>query len=138
MARIDNETIPSGGPVGNLIFCERDGKHYVRTKLRKPANPTQTPANMKQKCNRTNLITNWKGFYGALIGCFESKHPGQSDNNAFVGVNAQQAKVYRSKHEAEMNASVAENFVVSMGTLVPPVKVQRVEGETYKAAFINA
>ena len=123
MAQVEPGIIAQKGSVGEIIVYERGGKHYMRSKPGKQHNPTRTAVSMSLKCKWANLVICWRRFNGALKGNFECKRDGQTDYNAFLGINLQTTKVLLSKQEREQGMALAENFAISMGTLLPVVEV---------------
>ena len=127
MARGKNYFGPRSGSVGNVTVYELNGQLVWRSKRRKPSTPKRTKEAMNQRTKMANVTTAWKHFEGSLKDNFELKRPGQTDYNAFVSVNLSNARVYLTKNEAEEHYCVADNFVVSQGTLKPDIEVEQAD-----------
>lgn len=115
--------IPEKGSAGEFTFFTRNGRKMVRQRGTVHAKRKLTARMALSSCKLSNVMTAWRSAGGKLQGLFETRKAGQSEYNVFVSQNLDRARVHLSKEQAERYWGVADNFVVSLGTLTPSINI---------------
>ena len=83
----------------------------------KASNPRRSERQANTRCQMANLIANFRLFNGKLFEAFESKKPGVSDANMYVGINYGNDPVYITKQMRMAGACVLAENQFSQGSL---------------------
>lgn len=83
----------------------------------KASNPRRSERQANTRCQMANLIANFRLFNGKLSEAFESKRPGVSDANMYVGINYGNDPVYITKQMRMAGACVLAENQFSQGSL---------------------
>lgn len=83
----------------------------------KASNPRRSERQANTRCQMANLIANFRLFNGKLSEAFESKKPGVSDANMYVGINYGNEPVYITKQMRMAGACVLAENQFSQGSL---------------------
>ena len=124
MAEISDNLPIKKGSAADWTFYQRNGKTIGRQK-RQSHNPSsgRTVDRMKTRLRWNNLLNAWRELGPELRGLFETKKPGLTDYNAFMGQNMPLSTVFVPNKNSGERICVAENYVVSLGSLMPSIEL---------------
>lgn len=116
------------GRVGQTTYYVSGQQQIARQALNN-SNYGETARRSEAQQNRRVLWANLVNFYKVSAGwmpkAFETKKPNQSDYNKFMQVNVGVGRVALTKAESQAGAVVADEFIVSQGSL-PSIKIDKV------------
>ena len=127
MAKIQGIGTALRGTAGEWNYYRRGNVTYARQKAVRNGNAKRTVAAMTQRSKFGNPLNFWRASHGSMKHLFETRKEGQSAYNAFMSMGMKTTEVYLPKEVAQLGGCVVDNYVISMGTLVPPIAA-RLEG----------
>lgn len=115
------------GKVGDVVFSRRLGQQTTRAYVSK-VNDATTRSQVSQRSKLGNLVSSYRAYRTLLQRAFETKNPGVTDYNRFVGDNLAGSGVFLTKEEVAAGACVVAAYIVSKGTLPQIQVVEQVAG----------
>lgn len=108
------------GRIGETTYYVSNGQQIAR-QARNDSNYGETARRSEAQQSRRVLWANIVNFYKAssswMAKAFETKRNGQTDYNKFMQVNVGAARINLTREQAAAGACVADNFIVSQGSL---------------------
>lgn len=108
------------GRIGETTYYVSNGQQIAR-QARNDSNYGETARRSEAQQSRRVLWANIVNFYKAsaswMAKAFETKRNGQTDYNKFMQVNVGAARINFTREQAAAGACVADNFIVSQGSL---------------------
>ena len=115
------------GKVGAVTYYVSEGRQIARQALNNSnygETASRSEAQQTQRIKWANLVNFYKVCRGWMPKAFEGKKPGQSDYNRLMQVNMPFTDIYLTKNEAAVGACVAEDYIISQGSL-PSVEMSK-------------
>lgn len=115
------------GKVGAVTYYVSEGRQIARQALNNSnygETASRSEAQQTQRIKWANLVNFYKVCRGWMPKAFEGKKPGQSDYNRLMQVNMPYTDIYLTKNEAAVGACVAEDYLISQGSL-PSVEMTK-------------
>lgn len=115
------------GKVGAVTYYVSEGRQIARQALNNSNYGESASRSERQQTQRVkwaNLVNFYKVCRNWMPKAFEGKKAGQSDYNRLMQVNMPNTDVYLTKNEAAVGACVAEDYLISQGSL-PSVEITR-------------
>lgn len=115
------------GRVGAVTYYVSEGRQIARQALNNSnygETASRSEAQQTQRIKWANLVNFYKVCRGWMPKAFEGKKPGQSDYNRLMQVNMPYTDIYLTKNEAAVGACVAEDYLISQGSL-PSVEMSK-------------
>lgn len=116
------------GKVGAVTYYVSEGRQIARQALNNSnygKSASRTEAQQNQRIKWANLVNFYKVCQKWMPKAFEGKKSGQSDYNRLMQVNMPYTDIYLTKTLATVGACIAEDYIISQGTL-PSVEVVQV------------
>lgn len=116
------------GRVGSVTYYVSEGRQIARQALNNSnygKSASRTEAQQSQRIKWANLVNFYKVCQKWMPKAFEGKKSGQSDYNRLMQVNMPYTDIYLTKSMATVGACVAEDYIISQGTL-PSVELVQV------------
>ena len=116
------------GRVGSVTYYVSEGRQIARQALNNSnygKSASRTEAQQNQRIKWANLVNFYKVCQKWMPKAFEGKKSGQSDYNRLMQVNMPYTDIYLTKTLATVGACVAEDYIISQGTL-PSVELVQV------------
>lgn len=116
------------GRVGSVTYYVSEGRQIARQALNNSnygKSASRTEAQQNQRIKWANLVNFYKVCQKWMPKAFEGKKSGQSDYNRLMQVNMPYTDIYLTKTLATVGACVAEDYIISQGTL-PSVELIQV------------
>lgn len=108
------------GRIGETTYYVSNGQQIAR-QARNDSNYGETARRSEAQQSRRVLWANIVNFYKAssswMAKAFETKRNGQTDYNKFMQVNVGAARINLTREQAAAGACVADNFIISQGSL---------------------
>lgn len=115
------------GKVGAVTYYVSEGRQIARQALNNSnygETASRSEAQQTQRIKWANLVNFYKVCRTWMPKAFEGKKPGQSDYNRLMQVNMPFTDIYLTKNEAAVGACVAEDYIISQGSL-PSVEMSK-------------
>lgn len=115
------------GKVGAVTYYVSEGRQIARQALNNSnygETASRSEAQQTQRIKWANLVNFYKVCRGWMPKAFEGKKAGQSDYNRLMQVNMPFTDIYLTKNEAAVGACVAEDYIISQGSL-PSVEISK-------------
>lgn len=115
------------GKVGAVTYYVSEGRQIARQALNNSNygdTASRSEGQQTQRVKWANLVNFYKVCRNWMPKAFEGKKAGQSDYNRLMQVNIPNANIYLTKNEAAVGACVAEDYLISQGSL-PSVEITR-------------
>lgn len=108
------------GRAGSLTYYVSEGRQIARQALNNSnygKTASRTEAQQSQRVKWANLVNFYKVCSGWMPKAFEVKKKGQSDYNRLMQVNMPYTDIYLTKTLATVGACIAEDYIISQGSL---------------------
>lgn len=127
------------GRAGSMTYYVSEGRQIVRQALNNSnygKTASRTEAQQSQRVKWANLVNFYKVCKGWMPKAFEVRKSGQSDYNRMMQVNMPYTDIYLTKTLATVGACIAEDYIISQGSL-PSVDVVLREGSFETNLYIG-
>lgn len=127
------------GRAGSMTYYVSEGRQIVRQALNNSnygKTASRTEAQQSQRVKWANLVNFYKVCRGWMPKAFEVRKSGQSDYNRLMQVNMPYTNIYLTKTLATVGACIAEDYIISQGSL-PSVDVVLREGSFETNLYIG-
>lgn len=115
------------GKVGAVTYYVSEGRQIARQALNNSnygETASRSEAQQTQRIKWANLVNFYKVCRNWMPKAFEGKKQGQSDYNRLMQVNMPFTDIYLTKNDAAVGACVAEDYIISQGSL-PSVEMSK-------------